>query len=106
MCILCPRRYEEKLVPNYKNPKLLSQFISPHTGRVYQSHITGLCAYMQVSYERFNYYFIITPPLPYYIIISKMWGGEVTRTVLFVFAQGREIDELQIFMRKIRAFTR
>jgi small subunit ribosomal protein S18 len=52
MCILCPRRYSENLVPSYKNPKLLSQFISPHTGRVYQSHITGLCTYMQELVER------------------------------------------------------
>jgi len=52
MCVLCPRRYEENILPNYKNPKLLSQFVSPHTGHVYQSHITGLCSYMQGLVER------------------------------------------------------
>jgi len=51
MCVLCPRQYEENILPNYKNPKLLSQFVSPHTGRVYQSHITGLCKYMQSIVE-------------------------------------------------------
>eukprot|EP00095_Tigriopus_kingsejongensis_P000190 maker-scaffold41_size498431-snap-gene-1.15 protein:Tk00190 transcript:maker-scaffold41_size498431-snap-gene-1.15-mRNA-1 annotation:"28s ribosomal protein mitochondrial precursor" len=51
-CILCPRRYAEAIQPSYKNPKLLAQFVSPHTGRVYESHITGLCAFMQQSVER------------------------------------------------------
>ncbi|KAM5193177.1 small ribosomal subunit protein bS18m [Mantella aurantiaca] len=36
-CILCD-------VPiDYKNVQLLSQFVSPHTGRIYGRHITGLC---------------------------------------------------------------
>jgi len=52
MCTLCPRRYAEPIRPDYKNPKLLSQFVSPHTGRVYQAHITGLCNYMQTIVER------------------------------------------------------
>lgn len=38
-CILC--KYEIEL--NYKNPRLLSQFISSFTGSVYDKHITGLC---------------------------------------------------------------
>ena len=53
MCVLCPRQYQESIVPDYKNPKLLSQFVSPHTGNVYQSHITGLCKYMQVCIIKF-----------------------------------------------------
>jgi len=52
MCILCPRQCVENITPNYKNVKLLSQFVSPHTGKVYQSHITGLCNYMQALVER------------------------------------------------------
>lgn len=52
MCVLCPRQYQESIVPDYKNPKLLSQFVSPHTGNVYQSHITGLCKYMQKVVEK------------------------------------------------------
>ncbi|MED6271974.1 28S ribosomal protein S18c, mitochondrial [Characodon lateralis] len=28
-------------------PQLLSQFISPHTGRIYGRHITGLCGKKQ-----------------------------------------------------------
>jgi len=52
MCTLCPRRFSEPVTPSYKNPKLLSQFVSPHTGRVYQSHITGLCTYMQGIVEK------------------------------------------------------
>ena len=35
--------------PDYRNPKLLSQFVSPHTGLVYDVHITGLCEAMQVG---------------------------------------------------------
>jgi len=52
MCILCPRQCVENITPNYKNVKLLSQFVSPHTGKVYQCHITGLCNYMQALVER------------------------------------------------------
>ncbi|XP_040576865.1 small ribosomal subunit protein bS18m [Lepeophtheirus salmonis] len=51
MCILCPRRYAISIRPDYKNPKLLAQFISPHTGLVYKSHITGLCKSMQDELE-------------------------------------------------------
>jgi small subunit ribosomal protein S18 len=46
-CVLCPRRYAVPVIPNYKNPKLLSQFVSLHTGKMYETHITGLCEYMQ-----------------------------------------------------------
>lgn len=51
MCVLCPRRYAEGQAPqaDYRNPKLLSQFVSAHTGLVYGSHITGLCSAMQVG---------------------------------------------------------
>ncbi|XP_017771760.1 PREDICTED: 28S ribosomal protein S18c, mitochondrial [Nicrophorus vespilloides] len=38
-CILC----KHKIDPDYKNVKLLSQFQSPYTGRIYGRHITGLC---------------------------------------------------------------
>ena len=52
-CILCPRRYAvDYIKPDYKNPKLLAQFVSPHTGLVYKKHITGLCEQMQVAVER------------------------------------------------------
>nr|ACO14962.1 28S ribosomal protein S18c, mitochondrial precursor [Caligus clemensi] len=51
MCILCPRRYAVPIRPDYKNPKLLAQFVSPHTGLVYKSHITGLCQFMQEEVE-------------------------------------------------------
>ena len=61
MCVLCPRQFKENIMPNYKNPKLLSQFVSPHTGHVYQAHITGLCSYMQVGSvcqnPKFNVFF-------------------------------------------------
>ncbi|CAL4066097.1 unnamed protein product, partial [Meganyctiphanes norvegica] len=46
-CILC--KYE--VVPDYKNPKLLSQFISPFTGCVYGRHITRLCSEKQTQVE-------------------------------------------------------
>jgi len=51
-CILCPRRYSDRITPSYQNPKLLSQFVSPHTGKMYESHITGLCSYMQKVVEQ------------------------------------------------------
>ena len=52
-CILCPRRYAvDYIKPDYKNPKLLAQFVSPHTGLVYKKHITGLCQQMQEAVER------------------------------------------------------
>jgi len=40
-CILCPMRNDIKI--DHKNVRLLSQFISPHTGRIYGSTVTGLC---------------------------------------------------------------
>ncbi|KAM3874208.1 small ribosomal subunit protein bS18m [Diretmus argenteus] len=40
-CILC------NITVDYKNIQLLSQFISPHTGRIYGRHITGLCGRKQ-----------------------------------------------------------
>ena len=50
-CVLCPRRYSVPIRADYKNPKLLAQFVSPHTGLVYKAHITGLCAFMQEEVE-------------------------------------------------------
>merc|ERR1719378_1887221 len=52
MCILCPRRYAIPIGPDYKNPKLLAQFISPHTGFTYKKNITGLCEHMQQKVEK------------------------------------------------------
>lgn len=46
-CVLCPKKYLEDIHPTWRNPKLLAQFVSPHTGLVYDKHITGLCEYMQ-----------------------------------------------------------
>ncbi|KAM4053381.1 small ribosomal subunit protein bS18m [Anomaloglossus baeobatrachus] len=40
-CILC------SISVDYKNTQLLSQFVSPHTGRIYGRHITGLCGLKQ-----------------------------------------------------------
>ncbi|XP_061553987.1 28S ribosomal protein S18c, mitochondrial [Phycodurus eques] len=40
-CVLC------NVTVDFKNIQLLSQFISPHTGRIYGRHITGLCGRKQ-----------------------------------------------------------
>ncbi|XP_034402400.1 28S ribosomal protein S18c, mitochondrial [Cyclopterus lumpus] len=40
-CLLC------NVTVDFKNTQLLSQFISPHTGRIYGRHITGLCGRKQ-----------------------------------------------------------
>jgi ribosomal protein S18 len=42
-CVLC----KLGIRPDYKNVKLLSQFISPYTGYVYPRNITRLCYYQQ-----------------------------------------------------------
>ncbi|ELT87032.1 hypothetical protein CAPTEDRAFT_164978 [Capitella teleta] len=42
-CLLCDLNVDL----DYKNAKLLSQFISPHTGQIYGRGVTGLCLYMQ-----------------------------------------------------------
>jgi len=42
-CILC--RYKVDL--DYKNVKLLSQFVSSFTGNIYERHITRLCKTQQ-----------------------------------------------------------
>lgn len=47
-CLLC----EHKVQVDYKNPRLLSQFVSPFTGQVYDKHITGLCEMQQAAVER------------------------------------------------------
>lgn len=46
-CILC----KLNITPNYKNIKLLSQFQSSYTGRIYGRHITGLCESKQKRVE-------------------------------------------------------
>ncbi|XP_011178153.1 28S ribosomal protein S18c, mitochondrial [Zeugodacus cucurbitae] len=48
VCILC----KHNIVPDYKNVKLLSQFQSPYTGRIYGRHITGLCKQKQEQVEK------------------------------------------------------
>ncbi|XP_014865739.1 PREDICTED: 28S ribosomal protein S18c, mitochondrial isoform X1 [Poecilia mexicana] len=40
-CMLC------NVTVDFKNIQLLSQFVSPHTGRIYGRHITGLCGKKQ-----------------------------------------------------------
>uniref|UniRef100_A0A3B5MDH8 Small ribosomal subunit protein bS18m n=1 Tax=Xiphophorus couchianus TaxID=32473 RepID=A0A3B5MDH8_9TELE len=40
-CVLC------NVTVDFKNIQLLSQFVSPHTGRIYGRHITGLCGRKQ-----------------------------------------------------------
>lgn len=47
-CILC----KHKIELNYKNPRLLSQFVSPLNGGIYDKHITGLCEMQQTLLER------------------------------------------------------
>lgn len=42
-CILC----KHKIQLDYKNPRLLSQFVSPLNGKIYDKHITGLCEKQQ-----------------------------------------------------------
>ncbi|CAG9134789.1 unnamed protein product [Plutella xylostella] len=46
-CILC----QLKITPDYKNYRLLSQFQSPYSGRIYGRHITGLCKTKQLQVE-------------------------------------------------------
>lgn len=47
-CILC--KYKIQL--DYKNPRLLSQFVSPMTDMIYDKHITGLCEKQQTILQR------------------------------------------------------
>uniref|UniRef100_A0A1A9WPQ5 28S ribosomal protein S18c, mitochondrial n=1 Tax=Glossina brevipalpis TaxID=37001 RepID=A0A1A9WPQ5_9MUSC len=47
ICILC----KHNITPDHKNVKLLSQFQSPYTGRIYGRHITGLCKQKQAEVE-------------------------------------------------------
>lgn len=46
-CILC----RLNITPDFKNVRLLSQFQSPYTGRIYGRHITGLCETRQTQVE-------------------------------------------------------
>nr|CAG4648446.1 EOG090X0N7H [Moina brachiata] len=46
-CILC--KYGVKV--DYKNTRLLSQFLSPFTGKVYDQSMTGLCSEQQKRVE-------------------------------------------------------
>ncbi|XP_025413035.1 28S ribosomal protein S18c, mitochondrial [Sipha flava] len=48
VCILC----KMNIVPDYKNTRMLSQFISRFTGRIYGRHITGLCRHKQEHVEK------------------------------------------------------
>lgn len=47
-CILC----KHNIQVDYKNPRLLSQFVSSLTGDIYDKHITGLCEMQQVALQR------------------------------------------------------
>lgn len=47
VCILCKINID----PDYKNVRMLSQFQSPYTGRIYGRHITGLCKKRQAQVE-------------------------------------------------------
>lgn len=47
-CILC----KLNIIPDYKNVRLLSQFQSRHTGRIYGRNITGLCKSKQELVEK------------------------------------------------------
>lgn len=47
VCILC--KYD--IEPDFKNVRLLSQFQSTYTGRIYGRHITGLCKTKQERVE-------------------------------------------------------
>lgn len=47
-CILC----KLNITPDYKNARLLSQFQSSYTGRIYGRHITGLCKEKQKQVEK------------------------------------------------------
>lgn len=38
-CLLC----QHKIEMDYKNARLLQQFVSTFSGRVYERHVTGLC---------------------------------------------------------------
>jgi ribosomal protein S18 len=46
-CILCKHR----ITPNYKNVRLLSQFVSRFTGKIYSRNITGLCEKQQLAVQ-------------------------------------------------------
>lgn len=48
VCLLC----KLNITPDYKNARLLSQFQSSYTGRIYGRHITGLCKQKQTEVER------------------------------------------------------
>lgn len=47
-CLLC----KLQITPDYKNARLLSQFQSTYTGRIYGRHITGLCKTKQQQVEK------------------------------------------------------
>lgn len=47
-CVLC----SNNITPDYKNVRMLSQFQSSYTGRIYGRHITGLCKKQQELVER------------------------------------------------------
>lgn len=46
-CILC----KHNIRVDYKNPRLLAQFVSPLNGRIYDKHITGLCEKQQTRIQ-------------------------------------------------------
>lgn len=47
VCLLCSLN----ITPDYKNARLLSQFQSSYTGKIYGRHITGLCKTKQTLVE-------------------------------------------------------
>lgn len=47
-CLLC----KLNITPDYKNARMLSQFQSMYTGKIYGRHITGLCKDKQKQVEK------------------------------------------------------
>ncbi|XP_065287037.1 small ribosomal subunit protein bS18m [Dermacentor albipictus] len=68
-CILCKHNVEV----DYKNVKLLSQFVSPYTGKLYEKHITGLCEGQQVKVKREIMKAKKCGMMPHYLKMSKFF---------------------------------
>ncbi|KAL0281112.1 UNVERIFIED_CONTAM: hypothetical protein PYX00_002208 [Menopon gallinae] len=72
-CFLC--KYEIDI--NYKNTRLLSQFVSQFSGNVYGRHVTGVCEMQQNRIEKALKKARSCGLMPYYYKIPKFAGDPV-----------------------------
>ncbi|XP_070532302.1 small ribosomal subunit protein mS40-like [Ptychodera flava] len=80
----CPICRDQNLVLNYKNVKLLQQFVSPHSGEVYKATTTGVCQRqherLEKEIEEARYRGLMPMSVPHIEYDYSLYYGEDSKT--------------------------